>query len=122
VQRDRVVRDEAVRLAGEIAAVARSGLVLPGTLTRRHTRCGRPGCRCGADPPRLHGPYWSWTRKADRKTVTRYLSDDQIADYQPFFDNARRLRELIGELEALNMSVVEADPRWNEPKRRSPQR
>ena len=75
------------------------GFALPGTLTDRMTRCGHPNCRCHADPPRLHGPYHQWTRKIDGKTVTRILTDDQLADYRPWFDSHRRLRELIAELE-----------------------
>jgi hypothetical protein len=31
----------------------------------------------------------------------------------PWFDNHRRLRELIAELEALSLDIAEADPRWN---------
>jgi hypothetical protein len=96
----------------EIAALA-AGFALPGTLADRMTRCGRPNCGCHADPPRLHGPYHQWTRKKDGKTATRILSDDQLADYQPWFDNHRRLRELITELEALSLAIAEADPRWN---------
>ena len=107
MQLDRETKDEVARLGKEIAAVARSGLALPGTLTQRRTRCGRAGCRCTADPPMLHGPYWSWTRKVDAKTVTRYLSDAEVSDYQAFFENAKRLRVLIADLEALSLSVVE---------------
>ena len=94
---DKETRAEVSRLATEMAGVARSGPALPGTLTQRHTRCGREGCRCGADPPQLHGPYWSWTRKVNNKTVTRYLSDQEVADYERFFDNAKRLRTLLAE-------------------------
>lgn len=101
-------RAEARRLS---AAIAKLGFTLPGTLSHRHTRCGRPGCHCHADPPQLHGPYWWWTRKVHAKTVTRLLTDDQAADYRGWFDNARALRALLGELEALSVSVVEADPR-----------
>src|SRR6266487_1407730 len=86
---------------------------MPGTLADRMTRCGYPNCRCHADPPRLHGPYHQWTRKKDGKTATRILTDEQLADYQPWFDNHRRLRELIAELEALSLAIAEADPRWN---------
>ena len=100
-------------IAAEIAALAAAGFALPGTLADRMTRCGRANCRCHADPPRLHGPYHQWTRKKDGKTATRILSDDQLADYQPWFDNHRRLRELIAELEALSLQITEADPRWN---------
>jgi hypothetical protein len=100
---------QAARIAAEIAAL---GFALPGTLADRMTRCGYPGCRCHADPPRLHGPYHQWTRKKNGKTATRILTDDQLADYQPWFDNHRRLRELIAELETLSLAIAEADPRW----------
>ena len=99
----------ATRIAGELA---RLGFALPGTLTERPMRCGRPNCRCHASPPVLHGPYHQWTRKTGGKTVTRLLSDDQLADYQPWFDNHRRLRALIADLEALSQAIADADPRW----------
>ncbi len=105
---------KAARLAAEIAArLAGISFALPGTLADRMTRCGYANCRCHADPPRLHGPYHQWTRKKDGKTATRILTDDQLADYQPWFDNHRRLRALIAELEALSLDIAEADPRWN---------
>jgi hypothetical protein len=104
----------AARIAAQIASgLAQTGFILPGTLTERMTRCGYPGCRCHADPPQLHGPYHQWTRKINGKTVTRILTDDQLADYQPWFDNQRRLRDLITELENLSQEIAGADPRWN---------
>jgi hypothetical protein len=101
---------EAARIARELAAI---GFILPGTVTERMTRCGRTNCRCHADPPALHGPYHQWTRKVAGKTVTRLLTDDQLADYQPWFDNQRRLRALLAELEALSLDIADADPRWD---------
>ena len=74
---------EAEKIAAELAAIARSGMVLPGSITQRRTRCGRANCGCHADPPRLHGPYWQWTRKIAAKTICRWLSDDQHRDYRP---------------------------------------
>jgi hypothetical protein len=101
-------------IAAEITArLAGTAFALPGTLADRMTRCGYPGCRCHADPPQLHGPYHQWTRKKDGKTSTRILSDEQLADYGPWYDNHKRLRELITELEALSLAITEADPRWN---------
>ncbi|MGH3178488.1 MAG: DUF6788 family protein, partial [Streptosporangiaceae bacterium] len=79
----------------------------------RRTRCGYPRCRCHADPPQLHGPYHQWTRKVHGKTVTRILTDDQLAGYQPWFDNQHRLRDLITELETLSQEIADSDPRWN---------
>jgi hypothetical protein len=51
------------------------------------------------------------------KTVTRHLSEEQLAEYQPYFDNARRLRALTAELEKVTLTMVEDDPRWDVPSR-----
>lgn len=102
---------EARQIATELGKIARSGKVLPGTITSRLTHCGRPGCRCMADPPRPHGPYWQWTRKVRAKTVGRWLSADQAADYEPWVANHRRIRELLSRLEAIGVAALEADER-----------
>ena len=91
-------------LADELASI--DG-VLPGSVVSRHMRCGKPGCACKNDPPSLHGPYIQWTRTIDGKTVTRYLSADQLARYQGWFDNARRLKEIIAKLEIASLHAVE---------------
>ena len=44
-------------------------------------------------------------------STVRILTDDQLADYGPWFDNHKRLRELITELEELSLAIAEADPR-----------
>lgn len=104
-------QEEARAIAKELAAIARSAKVLPGSLTSRRTRCGREGCKCMADPPQPHGPYWQWTRKVAARTVCRWLGDDQAADYRPWVANDRRLHELVARLEAIGVAAVEADPR-----------
>jgi hypothetical protein len=85
------------------AALTDADYALPGTLARRYMRCGKANCRCKADPPELHGPYLHWTRTVAGKTVTRTLTEEQASRYQHWFDNARRLRELITELEARSL-------------------
>jgi hypothetical protein len=89
------------------AGLAQAGFALPGTLTVRSYACGKPGCRCHADPPRLHGPYAEWTRKIGGKTVTRRLSPAEFAEYQPLFDNAKKLRALLTELQDLTLQIIE---------------
>ena len=111
---------QAQNIAAELAAIARSGMVLPGSITERRTRCGHRNCACHADPPRLHGPYWQWTRKVAAKTICRWLSPEQHHDYQAWIDNDRRLRELLTRLEALGAAALEADPRWQRTARQAP--
>jgi hypothetical protein len=101
-------RDELRQIANELTKLARTGNVLPGSLQQRHTRCGRAGCACQADPPRPHGPYWQWTRKVAGKTVTRRLTPEQTERYRPWIDNDRRIRELLARLETLGIAHLEA--------------
>jgi hypothetical protein len=90
------------RLAGyqrryrELAAeLADLGYIAAGSITQRSTRCGTPSCRCHADPPRLHGPYWQWTAKVNGKTVTRRLSQTDAKLYHEWISNDRKLRKTI---------------------------
>lgn len=101
------------RAQADLAArLAKTGFALPGTLIERTHTCGRPNCRCMANPPRPHGPFYQWTRKIAGKTVTRRLSHEQMTRYGPWFDNAKRLRQLVDELEALSLRVAERDEGW----------
>ena len=96
------------RIAAELAA---AGFALPGTLTIRAYACGKPNCRCHADPPRLHGPYAEWTRKIDGKTVTRRLTQAELTAWQPLFDNAKKIRALLAELQNLTLEITGTTPR-----------
>jgi hypothetical protein len=109
VQLDAGQRAAARAIAAELAAIARTGEVLAGSITERCTHCGRPGCKCMADPPRPHGPYYLWTRKVRAKTVGRWLSADQAAEYRRWTDNHRRLKELSGQLEAIGEAALDAE-------------
>jgi len=110
-------RAKARRLAAELGKI---GLTLPGTILRRETRCGRANCRCHADPPQLHGPYWWWTRSVDGKTVTRMLTDELYEDYRALFDDQRRARALLSELDTLGLAALESDPRYGQRRTRGP--
>lgn len=103
------------RIQGELSAL---GLCLPGTLNVRTGRCGKEHCSCRAEPPRLHGPFRSWTRKVSGKTVTRLLNEEQMNEYEILFANHRRLKALVHELEELSLAVVERDGRWQRPSTR----
>jgi len=50
------------------AGLADIGYCLPGSVTERQLRCGKPGCACKADPPALHGPYRQWSRALGRRS------------------------------------------------------
>ena len=41
--------------------------------------------------------------------MTRRLTPRQLAEYQPLFDNAKKLRALVNELQDLTLEIIEAD-------------
>jgi len=95
-----------------VEALGQLGFVLPGTITRRMARCGKRTCRCRSEPPQLHGPYIQWTRAVKGKTVTKTLSETQLAAYQPWFDDNRRLRELTSQLQDLSLDTIRHLEGW----------
>lgn len=87
--------------------IAEIGFIKAGSITRVHNRCGKPNCRCHADPPRLHGPYWQWTTKIDGKTVTRRLTETEARLHQQWIDNDRQLRALISQMRQVATKATE---------------
>ncbi|HEY1650274.1 MAG TPA: DUF6788 family protein [Acidimicrobiales bacterium] len=83
------------------------GFIQKGSVVLRHTYCRTPGCRCHADPPQPHGPYWQWTRYDAGKTITRRLTAPQAARYQERVANRRRLDSIVAEMESIGEQVAE---------------
>ncbi|HZD66046.1 MAG TPA: DUF6788 family protein [Acidimicrobiales bacterium] len=92
------------QIAAELATI---GLIHSGSITRRHTFCGSPGCRCHADPPQPHGPYYQWTAKVNGKTRTRRLSPAEAALFEEWIANDRRLRHLVEEMRRVASKAAE---------------
>lgn len=89
-----------------LAALATIGLVLRGSIARRLTRCGNPACRCHADPPMLHGPYYIWTRKVAGKTVTAQLRPEYAALCKDWNRNMRTLDRTGRQLQAIGLRAA----------------
>lgn len=89
------------------AQVAELGWVAIGSVVQRYTVCGRPGCRCQADPPQPHGPYYQFTRKVAGKTITRRLSPQDAERYTQWVANDHRLRQLVADMEQVSAEAIE---------------
>lgn len=95
------------RLSEILSELSRIGEVLPGSISRRFTRCQREGCHCKSDSGALHGPYNTWTWRPEGLAVTKTLSDAEFARLLPYSKAHRRLRQLISELERLSLELIE---------------
>ncbi|HVA02298.1 MAG TPA: DUF6788 family protein [Acidimicrobiales bacterium] len=82
-------------LARQLAEV---GYIASGSVAPRYNQCGKPSCRCHADPPRLHGPYYQWTAKVNGKTVNRRLTEREATLYNEWIGNDRSVRALIAQM------------------------
>jgi hypothetical protein len=90
-----------------VAQISDVGIIAAGSVTRRYTRCTSVGCRCRADPPTLHGPYWQWTAKVNGKTVTRRLNAREAQLYQEWIGNDRRIRSLLAQIRTVDAKAAE---------------
>jgi hypothetical protein len=90
-----------------LAELSDIGLVLRGSIAHRSARCGQPSCRCKADPPMLHGPYYVWTRKVAGKTVTAQLTHEQAARFQGWSRNMRNLDRILRHLQAIGLRAAQ---------------
>ena len=91
------------KIKAEIMAL---GLELqPGLLTQQYNVCGSPGCRCKADPPQKHGPYYqlSFTRKG--KSRTQFVRRHDVSLVQEQVRNYQRLKKLTDRWVALGMAL-----------------
>jgi hypothetical protein len=91
-------------LAAELADI---GLISPGSVVVRTTSCGKPGCRCLADPPQRHGPYYQYSRAVAGKTVSRRLDERQADLYREWIANRHRLEQIIAQMEQVSAQAAE---------------
>jgi hypothetical protein len=78
-----------------------------GSLVRRLTFCGKPGCACQATPPTPHGPYYQWTRKVRGKTVTVRLSPEEASLMREWIATGRKLDRILARMERLSARATE---------------
>jgi len=107
IDTDRRLADYEQRYRELAAELATIGLIHSGSVTRRYTRCATPGCKCNADPPQPHGPYYQWTAKVNGKTVTRRLTETEAQLYQEWIANDRQLRRLIQQMRQIAAKATE---------------
>ena len=89
------------------ATLGEIGYFRRGTLLKRFMSCGKPDCVCKASPPRLHGPYYQWTRKVEGKTVTVHFKREQADLVEEWIATGRRLDRIIAEMEKLSFQATE---------------
>jgi len=83
------------------------GDLRPGYLSEQYNVCGNPRCRCKADPPQRHGPYFQlgWKRKG--KDTTRFIRKDHVDEVRAQIQNYKKMQKLLEEWIDLSIEKCE---------------
>ena len=75
-------------------ALVALGDMRPGSLSTQYNVCGKPGCRCKADPPERHGPYYqvSFTRRG--KSSSKFVKKEDLPEVRKQIKNYERMKLL----------------------------
>src|SRR2546428_13785715 len=68
-----------------------------GALSKQYHICGTPNCRCKADPPVKHGPYYQISFTRHGKSSSQFVREEDLAEVQQQLENYRLLRQLVDE-------------------------
>ena len=100
-QNDPAMADRSQFLEERIQSIKREistlGDLRPGALSLQYNVCGRPSCRCKADPPVRHGPYPQISFTWHGKSTTQSVHEDDVDLIRQQLENYRRLRDLVDE-------------------------
>lgn len=66
-----------------------------GSLSKQYNVCGSPGCKCKADRPKKHGPYYQLSFTKNGKSTSKFVNtkNAQVVNLQ--VKNYASLRKLI---------------------------
>jgi len=86
-------------------AIVRLGDLRPGKLSQQYNVCGKADCRCKADPPQKHGPYYQLSFTRSGKSSTQFVRQQDLAVVRQQLRNYQRLRKLVDCWIALGMEL-----------------
>ena len=83
------------------AALSRIGDMQPGSLSRQFNVCGNPRCRCKADPPRKHGPYYQLSVNRKGHPHTKFVPLQAVSTVKRQLRNYAKFKTLVNRWIAL---------------------
>ena len=81
------------------------GDLRPGSLSKQYNVCGKPECRCKANPPRKHGPYYQLSFTWKGKSRSQFVRPEEVPVVKQQLRNYRRLRQLLDRWIVLGMEL-----------------
>lgn len=85
--------------------IAELGDLRPGALSKQYNICGTQNCRCKADPPVKHGPYYQISFTRHGKSSSQFVREEDLIEVQQQLENYRLLRDLVDEWVTLSAQL-----------------
>lgn len=108
------IRQEVSRLGAAHQALVNALLsaepFIRGSVGRRFSVCGKPGCRCVAGAK--HGPFWYLSRSEGGRNRTKYLSEEKAQTVATYVEAYRRWRQLRQRVRTVRQELDLALERW----------
>ena len=77
------------------AEIAKLGDLRPGKVSVQYNTCGTPNCRCKADPPKRHGPYYQLNYTRGGRSRTETVHPEHLAQVEAQTKNYQELQTLL---------------------------
>lgn len=75
--------------------VSELGDLRPGKVSVQYNTCGTPNCRCKADPPKRHGPYYQLNYTRGGRSRTEAVRPEHLAQVEAQITNYQKLKVLL---------------------------
>jgi len=93
------------RIAKIKQEIAGLGDLHPGRVSQQLNICGNPRCLCKTDPAARHGPYHQLSYAWHKKSTTRFVRKENLAEVRQQVLTYRRLRKLVDRWVTLAMQL-----------------
>jgi hypothetical protein len=111
------------RIAQIKTELAHLGSLRPGHLSQQYNVCGTPGCRCKAEPPEKHGPYYQISYTWQGKSSSQFVRRENLTAVQQQLRNYEHLRALVNEWIGLGLAAAklerQRDQTWPKTRRKT---
>jgi hypothetical protein len=91
-KREAEIERQIEKVKRDLAAL---GDLRPGSLSTQYNVCGSPGCRCKADPPEKHGPYYQVSFSRKGKSSTKFVRKDDLPTIRKQLKNYEKMKLLV---------------------------
>ncbi len=92
ISREAQLERQIEKVKQDLAAL---GDLRPGSLSTQYNVCGSHGCRCKADPPQKHGPYYQVSFSRKGKSSSKFVKKEDLPTIRRQLKNYERMKELV---------------------------